>query len=133
MQPDFDAMAHAARSLVNKAARHDLWKAALHLDEWYFVGVDHAGEAEPLVGMYEGRPYLFAFTDGERAEEFANARAARKGGDAGVLLTMPPSDAVEYLVEIREQVDGILINSGEFGFTSEPMDLKDMRDRYLKA
>jgi hypothetical protein len=46
---------------------------------------------------------------------------------------MPPSDAVDYLVEIREQVDGILINSGEFGFTSEPMDLKDMRDRYLKA
>ncbi|MFZ4576148.1 MAG: hypothetical protein ACOYN0_17320 [Phycisphaerales bacterium] len=130
MSHDFDALSYAARTLVSKTARHELWHAALSLPEWYFVGTGEGEDVAPLVGVSEGRPHLLAFTDEDRAHEFAAARAARKGCDPGVLLGMTPSEAVEYVVQLREQVDGVLLNSGEHGFAAQPMELKDMHDRH---
>lgn len=130
MNHDFDALSLAARNAVNHTGKHELWKAALSLEEWFFIGTEHGEDAQPIVGIYEGRPHLLAFTDEDRATAFALARAAKKGGEPGPVLSMPPSDAVDYLVELREHVDGMVVNPGDNAFSSQPMALKDMRDRY---
>lgn len=46
---------------------------------------------------------------------------------------MSVDDAVDYVNELRDQIDGIVMNSGEFGFSSEPIALLDMRDRYRQS
>ncbi len=132
MAHDFDALSLAARNAANHTGKHELWKAALSLEEWYFVGTEDGEDAQPIVGMYERRPHLMAFTDEDRAAAFAASLAARKGGEPGPVLSMPPADAVEFLVELREMVDGVVVNPGDNAFSSQPMALKDMFDRYKK-
>lgn len=133
MATDFDALAHAARNIANRTALHDLWKAALLLDEWFFVASDDGDDACPVVGISDGKPHLLAFTDDQRASEFSAARAIKRGIAATPILSMSVEEAVAYLYELREQVDGIVMNSGEYGFSSQPAALCDMCKRYRTA
>lgn len=133
MATDFDALAHAARNIANRTALHDLWKAALLLDEWFFVASDDGDDAYPVVGISDGKPHLLAFTDDQRASEFSAARAIKRGIAATPILSMSVEEAVAYLYELREQVDGIVMNSGEYGFSSQPAALCDMCKRYRTA
>lgn len=133
MATDFDALAQAARNIANRTALHDLWKAALLLDEWFFVASDDGDDACPVVGISDGKPHLLAFTDDQRASEFSAARAIKRGIAATPILSMSVEEAVAYLYELREQVDGIVMNSGEYGFSSQPAALCDMCKRYRTA
>ena len=133
MDQDFDALAEAARSAVNKTGEHSLWKAAVALPEWYFVA-DRAGEdAEPLVAAVEGVPHLLAFTDEERAEAFSKSRAVKKGGGATPVLSMPPADAAAYCKDLMQtKVDGVLFNSGKYSFQASLSQVVDMHSRYTR-
>jgi len=133
MATDFDALAHSARNIANRTALHDLWKAALLLEEWFFVASDDGDDAYPVVGISDGKPHLLAFTDDQRASEFSAARALKRGIAATPILSMSVEEAVAYLYELREQVDGIVVNSGEYGFSSQPAALCDMCKRYRTA
>lgn len=130
MIPDFDALSHAARNIANRAALHDLWKSALGLPDWYFVATDDSDDAQPVIGISDGKPHLLAFTDEQRAAEFSAIRAKKRGHSATSILSMSVDDAVDYLHDLREQVDGIVMNSGEYGFSIQPVALLDMRNRY---
>ena len=128
MNPDIDALAVAARNIVNKVGEQALWEAVVALEQWYFVGVGEGEDLMPMVAMFDGRPQLIAFTDEERASEFASASGTRKGRGPLPVLNMEPLEAVEYLVELKDVVHGIGFNPGETGFSAEPMRLRQMFD-----
>ncbi len=116
--PDFDALAHAAHTGTSKIGERDFLQAALGLDAWYMIGVapeEAPDEVEPLIAAIDRAPHLLVFTDEERAEGFARARAQQRGeSEPAGLLHMPPEDAVAYLRDLREAgVDYVHFNDGE--------------------
>lgn len=134
MSDDFDALVEQSRSAVNKLGHQALWKAAMALDAWYFLGQGHGDDTEPMVAALEGRPTLLAFTDEDRAVDFAKRRAQAKGGSMAPILNMDIPDAVEYCKQLRDLgVDGVLFNSGAYSFDSGLTAVMDMFGRYRPA
>lgn len=127
MTHDFDALALAARNVTSRAGFLALWQAAFDLPEWFFVGSAEGDDAAPVVGLHDGQPYLLGFTDADRAQAFSDARAAKRAAAATPVLSMSPADAADYVADLREQIDGLLMNPGPNGFSIEPMALQDRR------
>lgn len=133
MDADFDALADAARSAVNKTGEHALWKAALSLPDWYFVADQPGDDAEPLVAAVDGVPHLLAFTDAGRAEAFSDSRAQKRGGAPTPVLNMGVADAAAYCKDLmRTKVDGVLFNSGKYSFQATLSQIVDMHSRYSR-
>ena len=117
MDVDFDALVEQSRSAVNKLGEQALWRAAAGLEAWFFIGQGHGDDAEPMVASLNGRPTLLAFTDEDRALEFAKRRAQAKGGSIAPILAMDVPDAAAYAATLREAgVEGVLFNSGAYSF-----------------
>lgn len=134
MDLDFDALVDESRSAVNKTGHQTLWKATVGLESWFFVGQGHGDDAEPMVASLEGRPTLLAFTDEDRAMEFAKKRAQAKGGSIGPILNMDVPDAVEYFAQLRDLgVEYVLFNNGAYSFESGLTGVLDMFQRYRAA
>jgi hypothetical protein len=131
MSDDFDGLVEQSRSAVNKLGHQALWKQAMALEAWYFVGQGHGDDAEPMVASLEGRPTLLAFTEEERALDFAKRRAQTKGGNIAPILSMETADAVDYCKQLRDLgVDSVLFNSGAYSFESGLTGIVDMFGRY---
>jgi hypothetical protein len=133
MKTDFDALSVAARNLVNRNALHELWNSALNLEHWHFVAADHTQEAAPVVGTSDGKPYMFVFTDEQRATDFSASRAKKRGVEATAVFSMSVDDAVNFVNELRDQIHGIVMNPGEYGFSSEPAALLHMHGRFRQS
>jgi hypothetical protein len=131
MDSDFDALVEQSTAAHNKTAEHALWKAALALPAWYFVSNDAGDDAEPVVGMINGRSHILAFTDEDRAADFSKRRAAQRGNEDTPVLEMDVPDAVEYFSSLREAgVDSALFNSGKYAFSESLVNIIDMFKRY---
>jgi hypothetical protein len=131
MSTEVDALAEAARSVQNKVGEQNLWRAVMKLRVWYFIAQGEGDQAEPMVASVEGRPQLLAFTDEDRAEAFTRHLESKKGGPRAGLLEMDVPDAVEYAKELESlDVETILFNNGEYGFSCSMTKLKDMHSRY---
>jgi hypothetical protein len=130
MGPELDALAEAARSVQNKVGEQQLWKTVMGLRVWYFIAQGEGDDAEPMVASVEGRPRLLAFTDEDRAEAFARHIEGKRGTRPG-LLEMDVPDAVEYAQELESlDVESVLFNSGEHGFSCSMTRLREVWDRY---
>lgn len=130
--PDFDKLVEEATWVHHKKGEQNLWRATFALDQWYFVGHTTEDGAEPIVGMYDGRPYLIAFTDEPRATAFAQSktRPRQRTGPAPI-LHMDLGDAITYCTMLIDQgVDGILFNPGRFEFHAGLSTLLDHFQRF---
>lgn len=138
---DFDELVERSRMVANKLGEQALWKAALNLESWYFVGSGPEGEKAPAIGALEGRPYLLVFTDEDRAADFSrrqlmkrsDARGSGRDGEAmsGSVLNMDVPEAIEYLKELKAGgVEGALFNSGAYAFQCSLPELIDRHRRY---
>lgn len=133
MDADFDALADASRSAVNKTGEHVLWKAAMALPDWFFIADQPGDDAEPLVAAVDGVPHLLAFTDENRAEEFSRSRAAKRGAAPTPVLNMGVADAAAYCKDLMQtKVDGVLFNSGKYSFQATLSRIVDMHARYAR-
>lgn len=142
--PDFDALCTASLNVQNKLGEQDLWKKAINLPTWYFVARGSGDDAEPVIGTLGGGSHLLAFTDEERAANFARIRAMRasdvRGGArspealGGLTLEMDVPDAVEYCHDLAKAgVESVLFNSGEFQFHCSLIQLVDRFKRYREG
>jgi hypothetical protein len=138
---DFDALCTASLNVQNKLGELELWKQAVNLPSWYFIARGSGDDAEPVIGMFNGGSHLLAFTDEDRASNFARMRALRASdarGSArspealsGLTLEMDVPDAVEYCRDlIKSGVESALFNSGEFQFHCSLIELVDRYKRY---
>lgn len=128
---EVDALAHASRNVQNKTGEQNLWKAVLTLPGWYFLAEGQGDDVEPMVARIGGRPALLAFTSEDRAEAFTNHLASKPSGVKRDVLNMDIADAVEYCQQLFDMgVETIHFNSGDYGFSSGMVKLKDMMGRY---
>jgi hypothetical protein len=133
MDTDFNALVEASRSAVNKTGVHDLWKAAIALELWYFVANGTGDDAEPIIASYEGKPHILVFTDETRAVDFSRRRSAQHASGDAPILHMEPSEAIEYFHSLREAgVEGALFNTGPTGFHTSLGSIIDMHTRYTR-
>lgn len=129
---DFDALSIAAnRGNSRVVGERGFVRAALSLEAWYFIGVapeDAPDEIEPLMTRVQQSPHVLAFTDEERAEGFARARAAQRGdAEPAPVLHMAPAEAVEYLDQLREAgVQGAHFNDGDASVTCDSARIVDI-------
>jgi hypothetical protein len=139
--PDFDTLVEASRDATNKVGEQTLWRAVFSLDVWYFVARGEGEDAEPLIGVIQGKPALLIFTEEERAAGFARARNMRRSdvrgsardeaSMAGTVLHMDREDAVEYCEQLAGHgVEWALFNSGPYAFQCPMIEMRDRARRY---
>jgi len=117
VENDFVQLVEAARMAQAKSV--DMWKAALSLPTWFFVGDPQGDYANPVVGVFDGQPHLLAFTDEEQAQAMALRRASRQNAAAAPapVLRMTPVEAMARCKKLSHQgVKGILFNTGPSAF-----------------
>lgn len=133
MSTDFDALVAQAQFGQSKTGEHDLWKAALALDHWYFLGQGEGDEVEPVFAKHDGRTHLIAFTDEDRAEAAAGFQEQRTGVRPPV-LHMDVPDAIDYLRVLDQdgQVAGVHFNNGLHAFSASLVQIIDMSKRYRR-
>ena len=113
---DIDLLLQKAKSSGRNEDLSALWKAALELPQWHFMTRPTATieDRKPFVGVLDGKPWAFVFTDRQRAQEYA--RAIPNGGfvDEGgnvLVLSTDTQKAIDYLLALAAQgVYGVRFN-----------------------
>lgn len=131
MSIDFDALVTQARFGQSKTGEHDLWKAALALDHWYFLGQGEGDEVEPVFAKHDGQTHLLAFTDEDRANAMAE-QTEQITGRRPSILHMDVPDAIDYFRVLDQDgaVAGVHFNNGQFAFAESLVHVVDMSTRY---
>lgn len=113
---DIDLLLAKAKSSGRPEDLSALWKAALSLPQWHFITRQTAQmeDRKPFVGVMDGKPWAFLFTDRQRAQEYA--RTIPNGGfvdESGSVLVISTDTqkAIDYLLALAAQgVYGLRFN-----------------------
>jgi len=130
--PDFDALAlDAHQGHTRIVGERAFVTAALSIEAWYMIGVapsEAPDELEPLIAPVQNAPHVLVFTDEERAEAFARARAEKRSEPSPApVLHATPIEAVEYLESLREAgVQGAHFNDGKNAVTCDSARISDL-------
>lgn len=130
---DFDALADQAynRNTLKPGDREDLmnlWEAFFKLEEWIFV-VDASLPSEspaPFVGFIEEKPWLFIFTDSQRAYEFAKKNALLDSRGECLFISTKTDAARQMLATTKSGVEGIRVNEGPHGWFSPLVNIEQI-------
>lgn len=122
---DFDSLSDLAynRNTLKPGEREDLinlWAALFGLEEWLFV-VDASLPSEtpaPFVGFIEEKPWLFVFTDSQRAYEFAKKNDLLDSRGECLFIATKTDAARKMLASTESGVEGIRVNEGPHGWFS---------------
>ncbi|MHB8765901.1 MAG: hypothetical protein ACYDA8_16420 [Deferrisomatales bacterium] len=116
-EPDFDQLSQEARQSGSRAAMDRLWGAVYDLPHWHMVARGEGADVHPFIGIVEGKPFVMAFTDEDRAAGFARAQGFANAEGRVRILCLPIPTFLEAVPFYEEQgVFGMLFNSGEHGF-----------------
>ncbi|MDU0370852.1 hypothetical protein ACFPAF_10640 [Hymenobacter endophyticus] len=113
---EIDLLLEKAKSSGKTEDLAALWKAALELPQWHFITRQTANieDRKPFVGVLDNKPWIFVFTDRQRAQEYA--RTITGGGfvdESGNVLVMSTDTpkAIDYLLALTSQgVYGVRFN-----------------------
>lgn len=131
MSTDFDLLVAQAQFGQSKTGEHELWKAAVTLDHWYFLGQGEGDDVEPVFAKHDGKTHLLAFTDEEHADAQA-AQQEQRTGSRPVVLHMDVPDAIDYLRVLDKdgKVAGVHFNNGLHAFAESLVNIIEMSKRY---
>lgn len=125
--PDFDALVETARKEQSEEAVRDLWQSTFDLEKWVFVARGEMPNVQPFIGVIEEKPYLMAFTDTERATQFANQHELTDDEGNSQTIEMPIAGTIQYVAQVAQQgVVGVLFNNGPHGYFASAHDLLRM-------
>jgi len=109
-----DQLAHAARSGTMEA-NNALWSAVFQLSRWWCL--PDGDPPRPRVGVLDGRPFLLAFTSGERARQQAIAWGLAGPEDSVNVIALTPQGVLSMVDSLRGNgVFGIAFDHGITGF-----------------
>ncbi|GAA4374070.1 hypothetical protein [Hymenobacter koreensis] len=113
---DIDSLLQKAKTSGDKEDLATLWKAALNLPQWHFI-TKHTEKLEdrrPFIGVLDNQPWVFVFTDRQKAQEFG--QSVKDGGfvdDKGsvMIISMDTHRAIDYVTALSSKgVFGVRIN-----------------------
>lgn len=92
-----------------------LWAAVYALPSWYTVA--RPDSTQSFVGVVDNQPFLMAFTDKQRADQFARRQGFIDAAGSTTILALPVNGVVQMADQYRDQgIFGILFNDGPAGF-----------------
>ena len=114
MENSFDLLVGNARNANNTENLDALYSAFFELKEWNFIVSQNSSleDARPFIGLVDEKPWLFVFTDGMKAQQYAQAAGGFLEQDGNtVILRME----AENSMDIARQKDGefIIIELGD--------------------
>jgi len=116
---DFDALADLNNTKSpNPEDIRNLWTAFFKLEEWIFV-VDASVVSEnppPFVGFIDEKPWLFIFTDTQRAYDFAKEHQLLDKKGECLFIATQTSTALKMLINTQSAIEGIRVNEGPHGW-----------------
>jgi hypothetical protein len=119
MSADFDQLAAAARSGTMEA-NNALWSAVFALDRWW--ALPDGDPPRPRVGTIDGKPFLLAFTSGERARQQAQAWGLAAPDGSVNVIALSPQSVLGTLDSMRAAgIFGVVFDQGISGFFA-PLD-----------
>ena len=133
---DFDALSAAAKSGDSAVDNNELWLAVFSLREWHFIAGGTVGKNDmhPYIGVIDGKPFVFAFTDWRKAGDYAKANNLTTGNGEANILSVPINGVVDWLLKMAEQgVFGVLFNAAGNGFYAPLSNLQAMREQIFKS
>lgn len=136
---NFDHLSDLAynRETLKAAEREDLenlWTAFFKMENWIFI-VDASKnpmDTKPFIGFIEERPWLFAFTDSEKAHEFGAKFGLLDKNKNCIYLSLTPDASRKMISDVSDQVDGLRINEGPHGWFSPTENIQSIY-KHLKS
>lgn len=120
MTNHFDQLVANARHSNNTENLDALYRAFFALEEWNFIVSQNSSleEARPFIGLTEEKPWLYVFTDGTKAQQYAKAAGGFLEVDGNtVILRMDAEGSIDLARQLHERgVYGIRVNDGENGW-----------------
>ncbi|MFW5968681.1 MAG: SseB family protein [Persicimonas sp.] len=123
-------MAGQIRDYVKRARREPstenleaLWRAVFLLKGWYFLpAAEREGPNHPAVMVVEGEPWLVAFTNVRRLEEFARGLGRVDDDETLHLLVLDPLESMQKILEVRDSIHGVVFNPDSPSTFRAPVD-----------
>ena len=136
MENSFDLLVGNARNANNTENLDALYSAFFELKEWNFIVSQNSSleDARPFIGLVDEKPWLFVFTDGMKAQQYAQAAGGFLEQDGNtVILRMEAENSMDIARQLNERgVYGIRVNEGENGWYFDIPGMFRIRE-YLKG
>ncbi|WP_343634128.1 hypothetical protein [Fluviicola sp.] len=116
----FDQLVTNARTSGKEADLDALYGAFFALEDWNFIVSQNSSleEAKPFIGVVDEKPWLFVFTDGLKATEYARTAGGFLEKDGHTVILRLASENATHLANQLYQhgVYGIRVNDGANGW-----------------
>lgn len=123
-----DDLARAAASGDSMEHQTALWKATFALERWWFVLRGDLENPRPFVAVFEGKPFVLAFTTGKRVHDFAVENGYAPVDGSAFSITMTPDAAVEAAVGWAAQgIHAVTFDHGITGYSAPLPNLDAIR------
>lgn len=116
----FDILVSNVRTNNTTENLETLYAAFFALEEWNFIVSQDCSfeDARPFIGMVDEKPWIFVFTDGMKATQYAKAVGGFMEQDGNtVVIRVKREDGMNFAKRTQELgVYGIRFNDGENGW-----------------
>lgn len=132
---DFDALSKAAYAEGSKLIEKDvLWTEVFKLSEWYFIARGTPPNVVPYIGkapeIEAGSLWLFAFTDADRAVDYAKKNELGSDDGSQFYLSVPNNrTTIPWILGYKDSdVKGVYFNADGYGFYAPLRQLKPIKE-----
>ncbi|CAM3810453.1 hypothetical protein FLGE108171_15615 [Flavobacterium gelidilacus] len=127
---NFDILVEKARNSGSVDDLNELYKSFFKLEKLSFIVSNNCDieNPKPFIGIVDEVPWIFAFTDNKKANEYAVEKGNFQTKDGSTfILVLTLKSAISVFAQLDERgVYGIRINDGENGWFTKISGLWDI-------
>lgn len=117
-QSETDRLAAEVADADDQAGMVNLWRETMSLGHWWFIAVGEVGAESPAAAEINGQLMLLAFTESERARNFAVLQQMIGPDDDLNAIALPPAEVVASAAAYRAAaIDGLMFDAHISGFS----------------
>ena len=127
---NFDALVERARTSGQPNDLNDLYKLFILLNEWVYItpSILEIENAKPFIGEVDEKPWVFIFTDGQKANDYGRQFDGFVRDNSSIfLIRMKVKNSLDMLYQLSSRgVFGIRVNEGPNGWFCPIQDLQNI-------